>query len=59
MEFKVKLGNGLSHTLMAENTEQKLNQNVESLKVQYLGLFFSSYISMICPQSSILSPSLY
>jgi hypothetical protein len=64
MELKVKLANGLNYILISENKELKLNLliqiltyiptgalfNIKFLKVEYMILFFSSYISMIYPK---------
>jgi hypothetical protein len=39
MEFKVKPGNGLNHTLMAENKDQKLNLLIQIITHTQTGAF--------------------
>jgi hypothetical protein len=73
MEFKVKLDNGLSHTLMAESKRVEIkfpnsNYNTYSnwggvkhgvLQGSILGPLLFLFLSMIYPEPSILNPSPY
>jgi hypothetical protein len=57
MEFKVKLGYGLSHTVMSENKEIKSNYNTHSnWGILKHGVRQGSILD---PQPSILNPSQY